>query len=718
MSEFHLPYHWLPFDDKAPRKGDLSRTDFISTPPPHLTHDRYVPDTHSGRILCSLTTTSPIVAGGLQTAGAPKTIHNFEVDGKPAIPASSLRGLISNIAEAASNSALRVLDSQRQYSFRRSMEDTNKLSALGDIHIKDGQYFLRPLVIPTLEANRDGLASLPSRFTRYFPKPVMKVYLGNRHSIFSQQTAPRSSGRGQFYAMRLAQRSWLPGFQLDDDDDQYRKPAAFRRFVLSQLAIDDNDPVPYDPKIHTPDQGWVAGYIRALGCWPQERQSSIPPTKKHELFIPVTGQTTFEIPKEVVDRFHTLADERTEASVKRWEAKPFENPLLPFEPKGTREDRYKNDSNHKLALQTGDIVYFDVDSTGRVSEISFSSIWRGQVRGKLRDFFPPALLPFDDTKQTLTPADLLFGFVEDRTQTKSSDKTVNTGLAFASRVRFAAAQFPERETPRLLKSTLLRILDSPKPPSPSFYFKSRTQPAAIRKSALDPKDHQAQGRKQYLHQPWQPGQEPWATDIRNEGLDQKAYVQPIDANQTFYFHLDFDNLTNYELGLLLYALNPDALFQHKIGLGKALGLGSVKVDIAAVFPVLRASRYQREALTAQRYESPWLPPNQNPANWPDRYSVERLAAQASTGQGQLEQLRAAALAAVPLATRRAIELLGNPAKLTKPVSAPLAINQQSAEDETFRWNVNNDRSPIPQFLRSIEANSTTIPVLRKNEPQQ
>ena len=25
MSDFHLPYHWLPYDDKAPRKGDLSR---------------------------------------------------------------------------------------------------------------------------------------------------------------------------------------------------------------------------------------------------------------------------------------------------------------------------------------------------------------------------------------------------------------------------------------------------------------------------------------------------------------------------------------------------------------------------------------------------------------------------------------------------------------------------------------------------------------------
>ncbi len=107
----------------------------------------------------------------------------FELEaGKPAIPASSLRGLISSIVEAASNSALRVLE-DKSYSFRRSMKDrTDILSAIGMVIVdgSTGDYRLRPLTLPTIEIRRQGdPAVLPDSYRGLFPVPNLKVYVGN-----------------------------------------------------------------------------------------------------------------------------------------------------------------------------------------------------------------------------------------------------------------------------------------------------------------------------------------------------------------------------------------------------------------------------------------------------------------------------------------------------------------------------------------------------------
>ncbi|HID99175.1 MAG TPA: hypothetical protein EYP59_02655 [Thiotrichaceae bacterium] len=90
-------------------------------------HSRYYADSktcYSGRIICKLTAETPFFVGASNTREADKNQHfstivvPFELDGKPAIPASTLRGLLSSIVEAASNSALRVLNNER-YSLKK-----------------------------------------------------------------------------------------------------------------------------------------------------------------------------------------------------------------------------------------------------------------------------------------------------------------------------------------------------------------------------------------------------------------------------------------------------------------------------------------------------------------------------------------------------------------------------------------------------------------------
>src|SRR6218665_2915501 len=127
---FLNPYHFVPV--AHPRNGadDLPVQQLRNSA--HVRHDRYVTGKHWGGVVCRLTTEDPIFVGDERTidptAAAPGVVSNFQVNGEPAIPASSLRGLISAIAEAASNSALRVLQNQ-PYSFRKPR--THHLSAIG-----------------------------------------------------------------------------------------------------------------------------------------------------------------------------------------------------------------------------------------------------------------------------------------------------------------------------------------------------------------------------------------------------------------------------------------------------------------------------------------------------------------------------------------------------------------------------------------------------------
>ena len=59
----------------------------------------------------------------------------------------------------------------------------------------------------------------------------------------------------------------------------------------------------------------------------------------------------------------------------------------------------------------------------------------------------------------------------------------------------------------------------------------------------------------------------------------------------FEFRVRFDGLSQAELELLLFAIEPSDAFHHKLGLGKPIGLGTVKVRVEAFNIVHRRVRY-------------------------------------------------------------------------------------------------------------------------------
>ena len=80
---------------------------------------------------------------------------------------------------------------------------------------------------------------------------------------------------------------------------------------------------------------------------------------------------------------------------------------------------------------------------------------------------------------------------------------------------------------------------------------------------------------------------------------QHTVITPISARNEFKARIRFENLTDEQLGALLFVLALPENCAHKLGMGKPLGLGSVKIQVENLFISNRVTRYSS-------LESEWL----------------------------------------------------------------------------------------------------------------
>jgi CRISPR-associated protein (TIGR03986 family) len=489
--------------------------------------------------------------------------------------------------------------------------------------------------------------------------------------------------------------------------------------------------------------------------------------RKYEVFVPYPVELddfyslTYPCTSACVDRFIALADERYESQTNDRPADP--KLLLPLAPIQVRRE------NGPLRPRSGDLVFFkpslSKDEKGNetpvIAEISYSSIWRGRLETVEADaaaidgrrivpykthsalsdknFLP---LGVDSDRTMLSPSELMFGAVELReNESKRAEAQTNpkSSLAFASKVRFGFGE-SVRATHLLREAATLKILASPKPPSPSMYFekKNHARMAFIAKDALSkaPSQFQFKGRKMYLHGLRNNNKvvdldrngyishaaarcQPWASvnGMDPSTLKQKVTVTPIDADNDFYFEVDFCNLSRAELESLCASLIPHPSFEHKIGMGKPIGLGSVKLDIMGMYLVDPVARYSVDSFAnPSRWHHVWKHADLNESE----LSAHLQCGQAST-KGDLfatpAELAATHMAAFKASSPdayQALMLIGDPDQVVAPVHYP-QVSGQSIEDKTFQWFVKNDKvGTVPkQGLDSLDENSTGLPLLKR-----
>ena len=297
----------------------------------------------------------------------------------------------------------------------------------------------------------------------------------------------------------------------------------------------------------------------------------------------------------------------------------------------------------------------------------------------------PNILPWGSgNRDSLTPAEALFGVV-DATATTTDDD--DNGRNLASRLIFHDA-LVEKDIDLRTKCTM-KILGSPKPPSPIMYLHhKKNQSKNIKREQLDDENTLPNGRKYYLHHPKkQINKKFWETAKKNN-QNQKMTCSPIPAEVKFRFRIDFDNLKSDELGLLLSALEPDRSpihkneteekqteFWHRIGLGKPLGLGSVQIEIQEIQTVNRSQRYSGEGVIHERYSPMWT---RSQEDKPEQSSEEN--------PWKSDRIDENSFLTLCLLGRR------NNLQSDIPVSYPYIEGQQTpcSEQEGFRWFMNRN----------------------------
>jgi CRISPR-associated protein (TIGR03986 family) len=761
---FYNPYHFVPVDDKDEKDFWEDKETFFDGvhSPGHWSHQRYATksDIYHGRILCKLTTETPLFVGAKRTRkGTEETsgeVAPYELKGDPAIPASSLRGVISSIAEAASNSATRVLE-DRSLSYR---SDVPGLSAIGMVFITIGthgnkEYRLRPLAMPTLEYKKDAgytfqeapdsknSANYNKMFYEDAKTPRLKVLVQKKPlpSAIDKQIKKiplktYASHREEYYYMNL-RKNWHfnkyialsdkslvhnPSYKIKKTGEKKYK----KSFCIGQRPCNRDYRIIPESEA-SPDQKkyWVRGIVRVLDT-PNIEKRDLPRMRKHEIFIPYPEEAeewpTYLIPDHVMDNFHKLADERTDAT---------KNQDLPYEPYGTLRNNNQAKHGKYFRLKNRDIVYFKPDHTGeKVAEIALSAIWRSGIKdgnklATVNSFFAQIdseILPFNNSRKTISPAEMVFGFVDERSKEDKSivEDKKDESKAYAGRVRFSHGIFEspanEYNIDPYEHEVTLKILDTPKPPSPALYFTMRNgRPKYIPKDKLNLEKYKPQGRKFYLHhRKPETDAECWKTyfdenfkykndeDRQNRGrFKQKVKIKPLKANLNFLFHVDFENLNDFELGMLCYALRPNGRFRHKIGMGKPLGLGTVRIDPLSICYIDRAKRYRKADLfNSSRYHDIWRAdePSSSESNLPkDKDKKRSFSDFRDYFRNIMKNINAKGI--------EALELIGDPAGIKDaPVQYPQVnmakVEKGDDELEHFRWWEANKK--FKKFLAPID----------------
>ena len=318
-------------------------------------------------------------------------------------------------------------------------------------------------------------------------------------------------------------------------------------------------------------------------------------------------------------------------------------------------------------------------------------------------------IPWGNSNRTdLTPAESLLGVVAEE-QGDNDGKSRN----LASRVRFYDA-FPIKQTKAFTTNFPLKILAGPKPPAPCMYFSG--DGIARKKDDLDLTRHQPSGRKYYLHhrniledKNSKPNRS-WETNNQNKNADQKTNCELLEPNQTFYFSIDFDNLDDAELGLLHTALKPDDNFLHRLGLGKPLGLGSVKIEVCGIFTIDRGKRYTVVGLDENRYAHAYnVCGNWTNAALAKHFPHEVEAAKEAAIQAPLTL----SSALVDKDTLKILAALGNPNALSPKLSVCYPVVNHITpgnEEKGYEWFSHNEKSHPPQCLRPISKDGKIEPL--------
>ena len=283
--------------------------------------------------------------------------------------------------------------------------------------------------------------------------------------------------------------------------------------------------------------------------------------KIHEkLLIPKKNGRKFEFSKEEYEDFKYIIKQRAER-IKNG--------------KDINSSTFYYDKN----LEIGDPLLFEVKDGKMAEHLAFSEIPRLRYKFSPLDLVPEEFCPGDSLKN-LSFSERLFGTTGDIT--KKDEEKKDELVALSGKVFFEDAKNYKPEMIDNGNPVTLKAFGEPHPTLTTFYLDN------IEKNYNENKGVSIRGRKFYWHhkekigKPFSEYRKSVEMPKDKNGQNKFAYnssLELMDINNEFEFNVNFENLTDEELGVLIYAIELEDGLLHKVGKGKAFGFGSCKIEI-------------------------------------------------------------------------------------------------------------------------------------------
>ncbi|MEG4347685.1 TIGR03986 family CRISPR-associated RAMP protein [Microcoleus sp. A003_D6] len=555
-------------------------------------NDRYYSDRHTGKITCTLKTASPLyIRCGLSpvdfaTFGDTPNEELISDQRKnkakffqhpanlhPVLPGSSLRGMLRNLVEIISFSKIERVSDQQKLFFRAVAAD------------KDD-----PLSNPYKERLKNvkaGHLEFEKKQNKWFLRPAQKIngqlFIEVKEEDI-QDTLPS--------LILMKKTSYIP---------QYIQIS----FEVTATSINVSE----DLTQHS-QQGWIV----TSGNMLENMLEKTTEMKREELLRKKEGR-----------KYHYIIGE-ADRSARRVEISPdairnYRDALTNFQ-KGKEKPFHNNPKNRfdeKMGLLQEGLPIFYCESHNEQPvvtlfgqspnfRIPYSPSNDGQAASAV-NFIPKEVGQSD----LIDLADAIFGFVrgkKDKTEREATENSKDRReQSRAGRIFVSDAQYKPDENAQdkanddiwLTDDTITpQILASPKPTTFQHYLVQPEDTQAV-KSKLKHYDKPItktviRGHKLYWHK-GNVSQERIQAEGTESEIEEKrsqyTEIKPIKADVSFEFKIQFENLSDVELGALLWILtlagdDTDKLkmisldgkekYRLSLGMGKPLGMGAVTIE--------------------------------------------------------------------------------------------------------------------------------------------
>lgn len=296
------------------------------------------------------------------------------------------------------------------------------------------------------------------------------------------------------------------------------------------------------------------------------------PGKKREFVFLMPQENAEEIPvsDEIIRRFHD------EDQITQWQERAFP----------------PNGGLYQNLLSGEGVPIFFLREKGELTFLGRAQMFRLPYTQSPRDLVPQALRQIND----IDLAEAIFGWIPEGERE----------CGRAGRVYFtdAVCELGQKDIWLSNDPITPRILASPKPTAFQHYL------VQDKDKGHDPDNKQKlahydipstettiRGHKLYWHR----GAVELNDISEREPVDwsndtQHTQIRPVRAGVRFHFRIYFENLRDFELGALLWALilpgEPGKDYCHSVGMGKPLGMGAVKIT-PTLYLSDRQDRYTR-----------------------------------------------------------------------------------------------------------------------------